>query len=206
MPVHANSVISVWINSYDSAFYTAITDQENEAYIDDELNWKPLFTSLNSAMTTFKNIARGSHIREFIPVLYSYRVLNTIYATDGSLLATSDGRVIHNMNGFIPACKGRASTYYDDLDPGLFTSAKMSADITTIGGSAAVEISTIEGLQASMQGVIASKMNQLLFEDVTPSGPFPGKSGMATYVFNTIHWKEVYQQLNVSPLTLPPGV
>lgn len=206
MPVHASSVISTWINSYDSAFYTAITNQENDAYIRDLTNWQPLFTNLNSAMTTFKGVARGARLREFIPILYSYRILNVLYGTDGSQLSPSDGFTLHSMNGFIPACKGRATGYYDDMDGVTFTSVKMSADITTIGGSNATEASTITSISGSIQATVAAEMNILLFDNPTQLAPSPSKSAMATYVFLTLHWKPVYQQLNVSPLVLPPGV
>lgn len=217
MAVHAQSVIPTWLQTWDSVLYTKITDQENWCYTgptdtpvrtnDTFTNWSPLFTNLVTALNNWKNSNRQSAISDFIPIAYSYNVLNFLYGTGSSANTSASADTIFSMNGFPVAAKARATNYYSDLaGSGPYTSAKISADITTINAAVAAETSSFSSVKSTMQGVVQAHMSKSLFEDVAMTGTFPGKAGMATQIFNTMGYKKIYQQLNVGSLTLPPGV
>lgn len=86
------------------------------------------------------------------------------------------------------------------------TSTKLTADVTSVNAAAAAESSTFSTNKTAVQAVISSHVNKSLFEDIPISGSNPGKSGLATQIFNTMGYKTIYQQLNVGSLVLPPGV
>lgn len=211
MTIHAQSVIPTWVNTWDSTLYTSLTSQENDAYTRGGLNivanWQPLFQTLVTALTNWKTVNRQSLLSDFISSAYGYLVLNTMYATDGSLISSFSAPTIFGMNGFTAACKGRALTFYGDLiGTGPYTSAKITADIATINGASALETSTVNSLKTSIQGFVSAHVSKTLFQDIIPTNSFPGKDGMATQVFTTLGYKKVYQTLNIGNLVLPPGV
>lgn len=217
MAVHAQSVIPTWINTWDSALYTKLTDQENWCYTgptdtpvrtnDTFTNWSPIFTNLVTALTNWKNVNRQSLISDFIPIAYSYNVLNFLYSTGSSANTTASKDSVFAMNGFPTTSKARATNYYNDLVIGTpNSSAKITADISTINAAAALESGVISSAKSTMQSLVSSHMSKSLFQDVPMTGNFPGKSGMASKIFIDMGYKTVYQVLNVGTLTLPPGV
>lgn len=216
MPVHAQSVIPTWVQTWDTDLYTKLTDQENWCYTgptdgrpdDTFTNWNPLFTNLATAMNGWKNANRQSALTDFIPIAYSYNVLNFLYGNGDGLNAAINANTLFTMNGFVSIAKARATNYYDDIDidPLPATSAKLAVDIALVNGGAAAETGTLGSTKGSMQGTIMGHMMKALFEDPEMVGPFPGKDGMADHFFNTLGYKKVYQNLNVGSLTLPPSV
>ena len=208
MAVHANSQIPTWVNDWDSDFYIALTGQENEAYLQagNYSYWYAYFTSLVSALTAWKTYDRKSDLTDFINPVYGYAVLNTQFGNDGSLLSQISAPLLFNMDGFVEDCKSRGPTYYNDLDPVLFTSAKIEADIATVTGAPEIERLALRTLRSEAQGFISGFVVKQLFEDLPPPTTIITKSGMANLFFNTYGFKKVYQILNVGDLALPSSV
>lgn len=84
------------------------------------------------------------------------------------------------------------------------TSSKMSADYTTVTNSVTNENNTMTSLQTTYRGSINPIVAKLLFEDVVPLTSLT-KQQIVTKFFTDLHYKQVYQYLNMSPLLLPPG-
>lgn len=216
MAVHASSVISTWINTFDPDLYTALTSQENDAYtrggVNTVANWSPLFTNLNSALTNWKNTSRQSLISSLILPLYSYRITSVIFGTSSSVIDSGavDANNIFNMNGLIATIKARPNNYYNDLvivtSPPSISSAKISSDISAINSSLSVESSSVNMSISSMNSSIQSNLMNQLFVDPVISGSSPSKADMANFIFNTLHFKRIYQNLNVGSLTIPSTV
>lgn len=281
MTVHANSVISTWLNNYYPAAYTAITSQENFAYTTDTVaKWQGYFNELDYRMGLYHIAARASVFYDFMSSYYAYYLLNQMYGADGSSLSAGDGYTVFSMNGFITAALGRATSYYGDwvtapgtgasftahLTGGVVTSitgtggtayvtastrlgmsggggqgayatttasagilqtptvlaggsgyvtaptvtvtvgttVKLSADVTTVNGAVAAENITIGNLSAIYRSTSGPVVTRLLFEDVIPLTTL-SKAQLVTQFFTTLHYKPVYQYLNMAPLTLPPG-
>jgi hypothetical protein len=210
MPVHAQSVIPTWVNNFDSAFYTSLTNQENSCYTrggnDTFANWSVLWTSIATALNNWKNVNRQSAISDFITSYYSYYLLSVIYGSDSSLRTSTNSSAIFTIGTFIANTKARADNYYNDIVVPAKTSAKIAAELTVINGAQALEASPMNSLKASFQAVTMAQVNKGLFQDITLVAPSPTKAQMATEVFITRDYKRIYQNLNVGTLTLPPGV
>lgn len=280
MTVHASSVISPWLNSYNSTAYTSITTLENAAYTTDTVTkWQGMFNELDWKMTVYKGTSRSALFYDFMNALYSNYILHYMYGTDGSALASGDGYTLFSMNGFLTAIQGRATSYYNDwttatgsgasftatisggavtsvtgtggtlyvpggvklgikggggsgayaaasvsggvITPNVVvggsgytsaptvtvcvgTSVKLAADTSNVDTSVTSETATMSSLEGTYRSVISPLTTRLLFEDVVPSTTFK-KSDLVTAFFTNMHYKAVYQNLNLSPLTLPPG-
>lgn len=135
MTVHASSVISTTINTFDAALYVAITNMENNQYTvgtNGQLTeYQPLFQKMSDDIVAWMGIDRSGKIRDLIQGLYSYKVFADLYATDSSLLATSDADTLMGMDGFRTRIKTDAVTYYDDYPTLTFS----GNDITRSSGS-----------------------------------------------------------------------
>jgi hypothetical protein len=209
------TTIPNWINSYSPAAYNALVSQEAYAVSVDSINWPPLFVPLVSALNAWYATNRSGDVSNLITPAYQNYALGQIYGTDTSQLAACDGLVVFSVAGFLTAAASRPSTYYNDLvaippvPPATLTtysSAKMAADIATATGAITTEQSTIKSLSGTLSGIGQSVIVNMLFQDAgAPLNPFT-KASAATFFFNTLHYKAVYQNLSVSPLTLPPGV
>lgn len=211
MPVHAQSVIPTWVNTYNPTFYNKLTTMENTSYTgtgnNTVTNWRPLFTNLANALDSWKNVNRQTALSNFITAYYSYYTMNQMFGTDGSLISAATASTVFDINGFIATTLGRADNYYGDIVLGPpVSSAKMTADVTAVNNASAAELSELSSLQNSFQGVVAGQVSRSLFQDIPPTNPFPGKAGMAQQIFITRGYKLIYQTLNVGSLTLPPGV
>lgn len=209
MPVHAESQIPTWINTYHPTFYVSLTDKENDAYTRNSGNekddWKPKFTQLGDAMTSWKNISRQDSVSNLISALYSYVLLNLNFGTSFSA-TTVTALVVFDINGFITSTLARSVDYYNDLveDPpssDIWTSAKMTADITAVGNNT-VEADKINTAFNTSKAVIGPFMSNILFNDVTPTAS-ASKQQVGIEIFNNLDYKKVYQNLNVGSLTLP---
>lgn len=207
MTVHAQSVIPTWINSWNPAFYTALTSQENWSYVNQGTTiWLPLFTTLVAPLNNYKNFNRQSEISNFFFGTYGYVVMHNLYGTDGSLVPSFDANGIYSMAGFVPTTISRPVNYYNDavLDPStlLYSSVNMTAAVTQVTGATGNETSYIDGLAGSGTPAVQGIQMRLLFDDVPTTGSFT-KANMKTLFFQTLHWTNVYQNLNVGSLVLP---
>jgi len=104
MPVHASSVISTTINTFDSELYVTLTDMENNQYTagtNGQLTeYQPLFQDLSDSIIAWMNIDRSDKITDLIQGLYGYKTFIDNYGTDDTLIATSDANVLMGMDGF----------------------------------------------------------------------------------------------------------
>ena len=139
MPVHASSVISTTINTFDAALYVAITNMENNQYTvgtNGQLTeYQPLFQDLSDNIIAWMNIDRSTKIRDLIQGLYSYSLFATMYDTDDTLLSASDADTLMGMNGFRTRIKTDGVTYYDDYPTLTFA----GSTITRSSGSWATD-------------------------------------------------------------------
>lgn len=134
MPVHAQSVISPWLNSFYPAFYNALTTLENSAYTTDTVvKWQGLFNSLDSKITSYKETPRAAAFYDFMNAYYMYYVMNQLYGTDGSSMAAGDGRTIFSMNGYTETTIARSTSFYNDWVTSAGSGATV-ASVTRVGG------------------------------------------------------------------------
>jgi len=135
MAVHASSVISTTINTFDPLMYTAITDKEEYCY-DSGTNgglaeFQPQFQKLSDTIVAWMGNDREENLRDFIQFMYSYKVFADMYGTDSSLLAISHGDIVVGMDGYRLRIQSDSTTYYDDYPQVTFT----STTITRTSGS-----------------------------------------------------------------------
>jgi len=210
------SVIPTWINTYNPTAYASLVAQETYAYSVDDINWPPLFVELAADLNAWFGTNRSADISNLIGPVYQAYVMNQLYGTSIPSLSAYDGLVVFSVAGFLTATASRPSNYYNDLIPTTtgtppdtvttYSSVKMTADLSTVSGAIATEENTVKTLTGAVQESVQGVITNLLFQDPpTPLNPVT-KPSIATYVFDTLHYKEVYQNLSVSPLTLPPGV
>lgn len=209
------SLIPSWISSYNPSAFSALTAQETYAYSQDPINWIPLFQTLANNLNAWHATNRSADISNLINPMYQGYVMNAIYGTAIPDLTTCDGLVVFSVAGFLTAAASRPNTYYNDLltvapvPPATlptYSSAKMTADLTTTSGAISSEQATIKSLTGGLTGAVQGVITNMLFID--PPAPLATvtKAGIAAYIFTTLHYKAVYQNLSVSPLALPPGV
>lgn len=214
MGVHINSVISLSILSFDSDLYVAITDKEEYCFnsLLGEAFYSPFFVSLDNAITTWMNTGtypsgdtRESEIQDLVESIYSSYLFNNIY---GATLTAPDSRTIFTMDGFRARIKTDPISYYEDGVEGVFpapdTAPNIESDIALIGGSLVSENANLSSTIGAIRSSFTSITRQNLFEDVPPTGNPPlSKTDLGEAIFNTLHYKEVYQNLDVGSLTLP---
>jgi hypothetical protein len=210
------SVIPTWISTYDSAAYTSLVAQESYAYSANPTEWPPFFQELANGLNAWFGTNRSGDISNLIGPVYQAYVMNQLYGTSIPSLSAYDGLVIFSVAGFLTATASRPSTYYNDLiatttgtppnTTTTYSSVKMTADLATVTGAITTEEATIKTLIAGIQGSVQGVITNLLFQDPpAPLNPVT-KASIATYIFDTLHYKQVYQNLSISPLTLPSGV
>lgn len=212
MPVHAQSQIQVWLNSYSPSFYTSLTNKEYWTYTayPSELNaWKGQFSSLMGAINTWANHTYSMRTvvktKGLISAIYMYRYLGSAFGTSLANLSQLEAPSIYNIGGFIPLTLSRSDNYYDDLvspvppatDPPP-TSAKMDADIATLAPSVfePVERTKIEEILDLAGESSAIVTYNALFKDLpTPSGSVPTKQDMANIIFTDLKFAIVKQYI-----------
>lgn len=214
MAVNANSVIPVWLNTFNPDFYASLTSKEDWSYTNQgSAGWLPQFQALANALDTYRAYgARSDEVYDFMTQTYGYVILNKNFSTDGSLLSSLDALNIYSIGGFMATTISRPVNYYDDLAPPVppeteYTSAKMSADVLTVTNAPEAETSAIAGVVAGTHSVIRSFTNASLWDDPTPvpTADQIGKPYMKNYYFVTLHWKATIQSLNIN-YPIPPGV
>lgn len=210
------SVIPIWIQSYNSTAYASLVAQETYAYSVDAVNWPPLFQQLAEDLNTWYTTNRSGDISNLIGPVYQAYVMNQLYGTSIPSLTSYDGLTVFSVAGFLTATETRPSTYYDDLiatttgtppdTTTTYSSVKMTADLSTVSDAVTTEQGTIKTLTGAVQSSVQGVITNLLFQDPPAAQNPVTKAGIADYIFNDLHYKTVYQNLQVSPLTLPPGV
>jgi hypothetical protein len=205
MTVHVDSVIPSWVNTLDSAFYNSLTDQENWAYLNPspglKSDWITLFTSLVTALNTWKNTNRQNNVADLVQVMYGVRIMSVKYNI-GIVLTGFSAPSYATIGGFIASCKARAVNYYGDYSAG---SAKITADIATINSGAATELSGLASGVLSMASSLKPHSHKLMFDGL-PTVAEVTHAEVCDYIFNTLGYKNYYNALNVGTLTVPTVV
>lgn len=209
------TTVPSWLNSYYSEAYSSLVAQEAYIISIDPINWPPLFAPLVSALNAWYATNRSGDVSNIITPAYQNYALGQIYGTDTSQLSSCDGLAIFSVAGFLTATASRPSNYYNDLvvtapvPPAVlstYSSVKMAADISTVTSAITTEQAAIKSLSGTLAGLGQGVIVNMLFQDPGPPlNPFT-KASAATFFFDTLHYKAVYSNLSVSPLTLPPGV
>lgn len=118
MPVHASSVISTTINTFDATLYVALTNMENNQYTvgtNGQLTeYQPLFQNLSDDIIAWMNTDRSGKIGDLIQGLYGYKITSDLYGTDNSLLTSSNAELLMGMNGVRTRIKTDVVGYYND--------------------------------------------------------------------------------------------
>lgn len=222
MAVNAASVISTTINTFRPDIYTAITTMEDVCYTTPDVSSGILaadavtffmseFTLLSNALVAWMTSNRQSSLSDFIPTIYSYLVMIQVQGVSNASEASVDARNIFTCNGYLPYILTQPTSYYNHItlvqtpSPDTPTSPVFDQDIITINGGVAAEANTMSSVSTTCRGIVSGQINKSLFQDVPVTGT-TSKSIMATTVFTTHNYKEVYVGLNVGTLTLPPGV
>lgn len=207
--VNPQSVIPLWVNSWNSNFYNSLVEKENWSYINQTYaSWEPLFTQLANALNSYKAFNRQAEITNFFFGAYGYLALNKVYGTDDSLVNSFDANNIYNLNNLIAVTISRPINYYNDavIDPSgqqpAPTSALMTADVATVNLATSVESALIKNLSTAGESTVQSLQFTLLFKDKIPVGTV-NKPVMNTLFFTTLHWSNVFANLNVGTLTPP---
>ena len=161
MPVHASSVISTTINTFDSELYTTLTDMENNQYTagtNGQLTeYQPLFQNLSDDIIAWMNVDRSDKIVDLIQGLYSYKLFIEMYGTDDTLISASDANVLMGMDGVRDDIKNiNLLTYTEQFDNAAWTdplgewSVIADTDADPLGGTTADEITVDVGDKSSL--------------------------------------------------------
>lgn len=213
MAVHAQSVIPTWVNDYYPAFYVALTNQEEYAYDSAGgihlTHWKTIFQTLVARMNTFK--VYGRDLKDYISALYSWYLLSVMYSTPFDANA-ANAYTVFSMNGFMAACIGRATSYYNDLvetapASGIWRSVKLGGD-SSGAVTGAGDIFTVNGFQAPEDALRLSNetaartssagiVQKALFNDIPLDNPPKTKQEMGEYIFLDLHHKQLQLAIGV---------
>jgi len=175
MPVNPSSVISTTINTFDSVFYTAITDLEDYVYTSGTngglTETQPTFQKLSDSIVTWMNIDREDNVRDLVVGLYGYKMMVDLYAVSDSLIASSDSRIVFDIDGYRSRIKTDVNTYYNDYPTITFDSgtSKISRNVgswitdgfsdtmsITVSGSASNDnVYTISGAPTALDLVVS---------------------------------------------------
>lgn len=222
MPVHANSKINTWVNTYYPDFYVSITNKENWTYNNYAGNapaltaWDVYFTNLMTQMNAWAAASGPSRTetasRSLISAIYSYLACHFTFGTSLTDVGVMAAHKIYNMNGFVDSTLSRPDDWYNDLDTSgiptpTYESNRMDADISVISASPdTTETAAILTIN-SLSSASASSVNySFLFEDPAPTGTMT-KANQATYIFTTLRFKPVVQSVpGILGVTIPPGV
>lgn len=206
MTVNVNSVIPLWVNTWNPTLYNSLTDKENWSYVNQGLIWVPLFTQLANALNSYQAYNRQTEISNFFFGAYAYVTFNKIYGTDGSQISNFNAQNIYNLNGLVNAIINRPVSYYNDISIVIpstdYNSPLMQADILQIYNSSKTESTLIANLSNLGRGAIQNLQVTLLFKDVKPIQVLT-KDNMKTLFFVNLNWNQVYNALNIGGLVKP---
>ena len=204
MAVHANSVISTRINLWDSVLYTKITDMEEYCYDSSNKNAAdgtpnvPPYAGVTEYSTAFSNMSTAiigwmdrdhtATMDDVMGIMNGYLALNTMYGLDMTPLDAINEIDVYLMGGMRATIKGHAVSAWDDWN-GVSANA-IAADDSTIDGSGISASPSTTTLVANMQE--ASKEPAV---DDIPIKAVPDKTAQAIYLYDTLGFKEAYENL-----------
>lgn len=214
MPVHADSRIPLWVNTFSPTFYTSITDKENwtfSNYSDAELTAaKTLFSNMGSALDAYKATNRYNQYTSLIGSIYQYflatRNFGAVPIPDESILHIDE---IFSFGNFISNTLLRPVNYYNDIEEtepasGIFESQKLEDSIEYLTASAIPdENATITALISQLNPVSMNVILKGMFEEISQPAEQKGKRDVGEYIFNDLNYKKAFYQLNVTPYKLP---
>lgn len=217
MAVHADSSIPTWVQGFNSAFYTSITDKEEWSLsqydpILQSQQYNTLiayFTSMANAMDTYRSQNRYDAAFTLIGNIYQY--FFSVYNFGATPIGVSvDVNQLFSFGNFVDDTMSRPLEYYDDLvevEPtpsGIFESVKLQADIDYLNNNAiSDENAYMNSIGSSMNSVTQATISKALFEDVAPVGVPKGKQDAGVYIFEDLNFKFAVTQLDLSPLEIP---
>lgn len=208
------SVIPGWLNNYWPQAYQSLVAKETWSYNNQgQVSWQPLYQQLADALNAWQSYDRRGEIQAFMLGTYGYLVTGIVYGTDTSLKPQMDGYSIYSAGDYLPFIITQPVDYYNDLAPSgtppAYTSVKMTASVKQVTdsmpGQPNSDAARAKAVSGATQPALQDHMYIQLFQTLPIQGT-AGKSAMANIYFNDLHWKAVYQNLNVGGLPLPPGV
>jgi hypothetical protein len=209
--VNANSVIPIWLNTFNPAFYTAITNQEDWSYTNVGVSaWQPLFQQLANALSAYKTFDRSAEVQNFMFNAYSYVALDVQFGTGSSLLPSFNATSVYSLAGFMAASISRPVNYYNDLvfpipPDTAYTSALMAADVATVTAAPASETANITALVDDAHSTVQSWTNAGLWDAPVSTGVPVTRPYMKNEFFITLNWKFAIEALGIG-YPIPPGV
>lgn len=217
MGVHAQSRVAVncpWIQTFDPALWTALTDKEESTYNTYPaklVEWKAEFDRLCSSLNGWKGASRSTFgsipLTQHISNVYSYLILNRQFGEDNTYEPTmyADQVFDFGLGTFVNnTVNVRPVTWYDDM-PVLapFESPKITADKAAIDALAALEAGRVSTIQTQVLAVTQPFAFKMLFNNPPPGTPM-SKKNMWDLMFTTMKYKMVFDYLNTAPVTMPP--
>lgn len=202
MPVHASSVIPTWLNDYWPALYVSLTDKEEWSINNEGSGVVTQFTTLANRLNDYKDVSRSEVVYNLISGIYSYYAMNQNFGLGSLDLTNYEYQKMLSIGAFGTNTLSRGLTYYNDFSLG--SSTRLTADINYIDNDAIDEENeSIETAQRLLTIDFQSNISKFLFEDPPLSPTQIGKQQVGIYIFNTLLYKNVYNNLSVTPLTLP---
>lgn len=225
MAVNIDSVVPLWVQTFNAAFYTALTDQEDALYISAAITGVDAHTSaiaqfqlLVDTLVAWKDASTPARTAEALNAIPSFLYTgNMYYERFGLALAADnllDAKSVFDMGGFMTTVIGRAVGYYDDLTedpivPTDYTSAKIDADIAIMEPSEWLpfEVTKLATIETLAVGGVRSMNGTSLFDGfpAPPEGVTPKtKLETAEWIFLTLNWKWVKDTFPAaSGMTIP---
>lgn len=214
MAVNPDSRIPLWVKTFAPYFYTSITDKENwtfNNYSGGALSAaKSYFQDLGNRLDEYKATNRYNNYTSLIGSVYQYFLCTrNFYATP---LPEEDVLHIGNIfsfGNFIKETLDRPIGYYNDIeetlpDSGNYESQKLKDSIDYVRTSAiGDENANITTLINRLNPISMEVINKGMFEELTPAQNPMGKRDVGLYIFETLNYKKIVYQLNVSPFELP---
>lgn len=220
MPVHANSKIDLWVNSFSPTFYDSITSKENWTYINYNSDasalaaWEAYFTNLMvrinawAADTTAPSRTSVSS-KNLVQYTYTYVSLHYAFGTDFTDIGNFQSLFIYDIGGFVPDTIARAVDWYNDMELIGYTSPRMIADLAAIDIPAyqTIETARLATLSQSSLSVSSGFSYSALFEPLPASVAPKTKTELATYIFITLGYKNTLIYVTgIQGMTLPPYI
>ena len=218
MTVHAESVIEKWVNDFYPEFYIALTNMENACYTNDVTlstgltpgltYFKPLFTALQGAMTTWAQGSWQSQVADMALLSTNLNTAGLLYKTDvTSMMAQLDARNLFTMGGFVTATLSNPVDFYLSVDPVTDICKRIVDDTVTVTGGWATDSTKIKSIKPSIYLTLKTISASAAFS--TSTGPSPSVADQTKKFFTDLHYKEIYKNLNVGgtvTVSLPAGV
>lgn len=209
MAVNPSSVIPTWLNNYWPELYVSLTDKEDYAYINfgTGSGTQTQFSALAARINGYKNILRTPKVRDIIQSIYSYKAMQQNFNLGDIDLTNYSYDKVFSFGSFGTNTLTRPTSYYNDWAGSPLVSARLTSGIDYIQNDAIDDednliSQAVEDLTQDFQ----NQIDQYLFVDPPAPETPASKQSLGIYIFNTLLYKKVYSNLNVTPLTLPPYI